>query len=105
MIDGCSRLGAIRRVFLPMAAPGVAAVALFAFTVAWQEFLFALTLMKDPNKYTLSVGINAFVGIGGAVSWGYIMAMSVLIIVPSLLFFLFMQRYMIAGLTSGAVKG
>jgi ABC-type glycerol-3-phosphate transport system permease component len=104
MIDGCSRLGAIRRVFLPIAAPGVAAVAIFAFTSAWQEFFFAYTMLKDQNKYTLSVGINFFVGIAGTVVWGNIMAMAVLIMVPSLIFFLFMQRYMVTGLTAGAVK-
>jgi ABC-type glycerol-3-phosphate transport system permease component len=104
MIDGCSRLDAIRRVFLPVAAPGVAAVALFAFTAAWQEFMFALTMMKDMKKYTLSVGINFFVGIAGTVVWANIMAMAVLIIVPALIFFLFLQRYMVAGLTAGAVK-
>lgn len=105
MIDGCSRIGAIRRVFLPVAAPGIAAVALFAFTIAWQEFMFALTMMKDQSKYPLSVGINFFVGIAGSVVWGNIMAMAVLIIVPGLIFFLFLQRYMISGLTAGAVKG
>jgi multiple sugar transport system permease protein len=105
MIDGCSRLGAVRRVFLPVAAPGIAAVALFSFTLAWQEFMFALTMMKDMDKYTLSVGINFFVGIAGTVVWGNIMAMAVLIIVPGLIFFLFLQRYMISGLTAGAVKG
>ena len=105
MIDGCGRLGAIRRVFLPVAAPGIAAVALFAFTNAWQEFMFALTMMKDMDKYTLSVGINFFVGIAGTVVWGNIMAMAVLIVVPGLIFFLFLQRYMISGLTAGAVKG
>jgi len=104
MIDGCSRLQAIRRVFLPVAAPGVAAVALFTFSTAWQEFMFALTLMKDPNLYPLSVGINFFVGIQGTVLWGNIMAMAVLIIVPSLIFFLFLQRYLVSGLTAGAVK-
>lgn len=104
MIDGCSRLQGIWRVFLPVAAPGVAAVALFAFTSAWQEFMFAMTMMKDMNKYTLSVGINFFVGIAGSVVWGNIMAMAVLIIVPGLIIFLFLQRYMITGLTAGAVK-
>ncbi len=104
MIDGCSRLQAIRRVFLPVASPGVAAVALFAFTTAWQEFTFALTLLKDPKLYPLSVGINFFVGIQGTVLWGNIMAMAVLIIVPSLIFFLFLQRYLVSGLTAGAVK-
>jgi ABC-type glycerol-3-phosphate transport system permease component len=105
MIDGCSRLGAVRRVFLPVAAPGIAAVALFSFTLAWQEFMFALTMMKEMDKYTLSVGINFFVGMGGTVVWGNIMAMAVLIIVPGLIFFLFLQRYMITGLTAGAIKG
>ncbi len=104
MIDGCSRLQAIQRVFLPVAAPGVAAVALFAFTTAWQEFMFALTLMKDPKMYPLSVGINFFIGVQGTVLWGNIMAMAVLIIVPSLIFFLFLQRYLVGGLTAGAVK-
>lgn len=105
MIDGCSRLHALWRVILPVAAPGVAAVALFSFTLAWQEFMFALTMMKDMNKYTLSVGINFFVGMGGTVVWGNIMAMAVLIIVPSLILFLFLQRYLVSGLTAGAIKG
>jgi ABC-type glycerol-3-phosphate transport system permease component len=104
MIDGCSRVGAIRRVFLPIASPGIAAVALFAFTSAWQEFMFALTMMKEQTMYPLSVAINFFVGPAGTVEWGNIMAMAVLIIVPSLIFFLFMQRYIVAGLTAGAVK-
>jgi lactose/L-arabinose transport system permease protein len=56
------------------------------------------------KKYTLSVGINFFVGIGGTVVWGNIMAMAVLIIVPALIFFLFLQRYFIAGITAGGVK-
>ncbi|MDE0199553.1 MAG: carbohydrate ABC transporter permease, partial [Caldilineaceae bacterium] len=73
--------------------------------IAWQEFMFALTMMKDQEKYPLSVGINFFVGIAGSVVWGNIMAMAVLIIVPGLIFFLFLQRYMISGLTAGAVKG
>ena len=105
MIDGATRSQALRQVFLPVAAPGVAAAALFAFTSAWQEFIFALTVMKDPAKYTLAVGINAFVGPGGTVAWGNIMAMAVLIIVPGLAVFLLLQRYMISGLSAGAVKG
>lgn len=105
MIDGCSRPGAIRRVFLPVAAPGVAAVALFAFTLAWQEYFFALVMLRDMDKRTLSVAIAGFVGLAGAVSWGYIMATAVVIIVPALIIFLLLQRYMVAGLTAGAVKG
>jgi multiple sugar transport system permease protein len=105
MIDGCSRLGAIRRVFLPVAAPGVAAVALFAFTIAWQEYFFALVMLRDMDLRTLSVAITGFVGLAGAVSWGYIMATAVIIIVPALIIFVLLQRYMISGLTAGAVKG
>jgi multiple sugar transport system permease protein len=105
LLDGATRAQALRQVFLPVAAPGVAAAALFAFTSAWQEFIFALTVMKDPAKYTLSVGINAFVGAGGTVVWGNIMATAVLIIVPGLIVFLLLQRYMISGLSAGAVKG
>lgn len=105
MLDGATRVGAMWQVFLPVAAPGVAAAALFAFTAAWQEFIFALTVMKDPSKYTLSVGINFFVGAGGTVVWGNIMAMATLIIVPGLFVFLLLQRYMISGLSAGAVKG
>lgn len=104
MIDGCSRLGAIWRVFAPVAAPGMAAVAIFTFTAAWQEFFFAFTMIKDQSRYTLPVAINSFVGIGGAVSWGYIMATAVLIIIPLLTFFLIMQRFIVAGLSAGAVK-
>lgn len=105
MIDGATRGQALRQVFLPVAAPGVAAAALFAFTSAWQEFIFALTVMKDPSKYTLSVGINAFVGNSGTVVWGNLMAMAVVIIAPGLIVFLLLQRYMVSGLSAGAVKG
>ncbi|MCL6432550.1 MAG: carbohydrate ABC transporter permease, partial [Anaerolineae bacterium] len=76
----------------------------FSFTTGLEVFIFAMQLLDDTYHLHLSVGINFFVGQGGTVVWGNIMAMAVLIVVPALIIFLFLQRYMVAGLTAGAVK-
>ena len=104
MIDGCTRLAALRRVILPLTLPGMGATVAFVFTAAWSELLFGLMLINSESQKTFSVGLLTFVG-KFAVDWGQMMAASVLALIPVCLFFLFLQRYLVTGLTAGAVKG
>jgi multiple sugar transport system permease protein len=104
MIDGCTRFGALRRIILPLTLPGMGATLAFVFTAAWGELLFALMLINSDDQKTFSVGLLTFVG-KFAVDWGQMMAASVLALIPVCLFFLFLQRYLVTGLTAGAVKG
>lgn len=104
LIDGCSRLQALRRVILPLSLPGILAVGVFSFLVAWDEFIFALTLMARDEMRTLPPGIIlSFVG-QFAIRWEDMMAASVIITVPVVVAFLILQRYLIQGLTAGAIK-
>ncbi|WP_199441109.1 carbohydrate ABC transporter permease [Umezawaea beigongshangensis] len=104
MVDGCGRWGAFRRVTLPLLGPGLVATSVFAFITAWNEFLFALVLIRDQNKQTLPVWLSGFQSAFGT-DWGGTMAASALFTVPVLVFFLIVQRKMVAGGTAGAVKG
>jgi multiple sugar transport system permease protein len=104
MIDGCTRFEALRRVILPLTLPGMGATVAFVFTAAWSELLFGLMLINSESQKTFSVGLLTFIG-KFAVDWGQMMAASVLALIPVCLFFLFLQRYLVTGLTAGAVKG
>src|SRR5215469_3489390 len=104
MIDGATRFGAFRRVILPLAAPGVLAASLYAFTQAWNEFLYALVFITDVKLRTLPVGLSTFIT-GDVYGWGYLMAGAVLTTVPVIVAYIYLQRYMVEGLTAGSVKG
>jgi N,N'-diacetylchitobiose transport system permease protein len=104
MIDGCGRWGAFRRVTLPLLGPGLVATSVFSFITAWNEFLYALVFMRDSAKQTLPVWLSTF-RTAFSVDWGGIMAASVIYALPALVFFLIVQRKLVSGLTSGAVKG
>lgn len=104
MIDGCTRAMALRRIILPLTLPGMGATVAFVFTAAWSELLFALMLINSEDQKTFSVGLLTFIG-KFAVDWGQMMAASVLALVPVCLFFAVLQRYLVTGLTAGAVKG
>lgn len=103
-VDGCTRLTAFYRVTLPLALPGVIVVAVFAFMAGWDEYFFARTLISSENNWVLSVGLTSFQG-QYAIDWDGIMAAAVVFALPAAIFFLFVQRYLIQGLTGGAVKG
>lgn len=104
MIDGCTRFQALRKVVFPLTLPGLGATLGFVFTAAWSELLFALMLISKNDAMTFPVGLLTFVS-KFSVDWGQMMAAGVLALVPSCLFFIFIQRYLVQGLTSGAVKG
>jgi len=104
LIDGCSRLGVIWRIVIPLSAPALASVALYTFMIAWNEFLFAFMFLDTPEKFTLSRGV---VQLAQSVhlSKQLVMAASVTVTVPILALFLFFERRLVRGLTAGAMKG
>jgi multiple sugar transport system permease protein len=104
MIDGATRFGAFRRVILPLAAPGVLAAALYAFTQAWNEFLYSLVFITDARLRTLPVGLASFIT-GDVYGWGYLMSGAVLTTLPVIAAYVYLQKYMVEGLTAGSVKG
>jgi multiple sugar transport system permease protein len=103
-VDGCGRYAVFFRVILPLTAPGLAATALFAFIAAWKEYLFALVLATDSSMFTVTVAIAGLFA-ETRTSWNYVMAAAVITTIPALIFYLFLERYMVRGLTAGAVKG
>lgn len=104
MIDGASRFTAFRQIILPLTLPGIAATLGFVFTAAWSELLFALMLISGNESATFPVGLLTFVS-KFSVDFGQMMAAGVLALIPACLFFLLIQRYLVQGLTAGAVKG
>lgn len=104
IIDGCSSLGILLRIVVPMLAAPVAAVAMFSFILAWNEFLFPLIFAKDSSVRPISVGLAFFIDVFG-IQWGPLMAASVLMSIPAIIAFSLGQKYIIKGLSEGAVKG
>jgi len=103
-IDGATRLGAMVRVVLPLAAPGLATTAVLAFLEGWKEFLLALTFLTDEERKTVPLVLQSFVG-RGDVDWGAVMATSVLYTLPVALVFVLARKHLMTGRTAGAVKG
>ncbi|MFE1774558.1 carbohydrate ABC transporter permease [Streptomyces sp. NPDC059008] len=101
-VDGCGPLGALFRVVVPAALPGIVAVAVYAFMTAWGEVLFASVMTNDTTR-TLSVGLQGY-ATQNDVYWNQVMAASLVVSVPVVAGFLLLQRYLVAGLTAGAVK-
>ena len=105
MVDGSSRLRAFMTITLPLVAPGLVAVSVFAFIQAWNEFIFALVVMNRPDKQTLPVWLQTFNEGARGTDWGGVMAGSTLMAIPVVIFFVLVQRRVVTGLTAGAVKG
>mgnify|MGYP002732488535 CR=1 FL=1 len=103
-IDGCNRFGAFIRVFVPIAVPGVIVCAIFSFLYAWGDLAYGMTFITEQAMRPITAGIFNFMGQYGT-KWSYLTAFAVVTILPVALIFLFMQKYIISGLTSGAVKG
>ena len=102
-IDGCSPLQALWYVILPLARPGLAACAIYLMIVAWSEFVFARTLVTKSDLWTVTVGLQSFVG-EYLVDWPALMAAGVVSLAPMLVLFLLLEPFLVSGLTSGAVK-
>jgi multiple sugar transport system permease protein len=103
-VDGCSRLGALVRVMLPLSRPGIIATALYAFLLCWDEFLYALIFTSTSEAKTIPVAIAEFTG-RNAVDFGLIAAGGILAALPPVVLTMAFQRYLISGLSTGAVKG
>jgi ABC-type glycerol-3-phosphate transport system permease component len=103
-IDGATRIGAMVRVVLPLAAPGLATVAVLSFLEGWKEFLLALTFINDENRKTVPLVLQSFVG-RGDVDWAKVMATSVLYTLPVAIVFVLARKHLMTARTGGAVKG
>jgi multiple sugar transport system permease protein len=102
-VDGGGALTALWRILVPISVPGLVSVGIYTFMIAWNEYLFALTLTRTEDKRTVPIGISLLMG-QHSFEWNEMMAMSVLGSVPVLVLFLFFQRYFMGGMTAGAVK-
>lgn len=103
LIDGCSPVKVLLLIVMPLARAGIIATGVLAFIRAWNEFLFALILTKGPERAPISVGLAELFG-QYSIEWNGIMAITTLAVLPLLVVFIFVQRYVIAGITSGAIK-
>jgi ABC-type glycerol-3-phosphate transport system permease component len=104
MVDGCGRLGVLLRIVLPLTVPALAVVAFFSFTLSWNEFIYASVLVSDLNVRTIPTGIPNFI-VEDVFFWGPMMASTLISAVPPLVVYFLFQRFLITGLTLGAVKG
>lgn len=105
MVDGCTRLGAMWRVTVPLAVPGLVSVGVFSFNHAWNEFLFALVFTSSESKKVLPLGLATWIGQDNIYSWGMLLSGAVLITLPVMAFYLLVQKKLVVGLSEGGAKG
>ena len=103
-IDGCNRFTAFIRILVPIARPGVIVCAVFSFLYAWGDLAYGMTFIQNQKMRPITAGIFNFMGQYGT-KWSYLTAFAVVTIIPVALIFIFMQKYIISGMTNGAVKG
>ena len=103
LVDGCSRFKALRTITLPVALPGIVTAVIFTFVAAWNEFTVALTVMSELPKEPISIGITTFIG-QYDVAWEYLFAATTIAIVPVVILFISIEKYLVGGLTAGSVK-
>lgn len=104
VVDGCGPLGLLLRIILPISTPAIMAVGMYAFILAWNEFLFALLVSTDKSTRTISVGLAFYIDEAG-IHWGPLMAASVLMSIPAITIFTLSQKLLVKGLSEGSVKG
>jgi multiple sugar transport system permease protein len=105
MIDGCGRIRTLIRIVLPVSLPGLVSAGIFAFTLSWNEFLYALIFIQSESSKTVPVGVVGQLVLGDVFFWGPLMAAALLGSLPVVFVYMFFQRYFVAGMTAGAVKG
>jgi multiple sugar transport system permease protein len=103
LVDGCTRGQALRRIVMPLAAPGLVTAVIFCFIAAWNEYVIALTLINTPERQPLTVGVTSFIGLNKT-EWQFLFASSLIAIVPVVILFGAIERYLIGGLTAGSIK-
>jgi len=103
MIDGCSKFSVLWRITLPLSLPGLVTAIIFTFITAWNEFVVALTLTSSPDIRPLTVGITNFIGLY-EVQWHYVFATSLIAIVPVVILFIAIEKWLVSGLTAGSIK-
>lgn len=102
-IDGASRFGTLRRVILPLALPGLVTAFIFTFIAAWNEYVIALTLISTPEREPLTVGLTSLIG-QYQIQWNFLFAGSLIAIIPVVILFASIEKYLVGGLTAGSVK-
>jgi multiple sugar transport system permease protein len=102
-MDGCTRRQALTRIVLPLAAPGLVTAVIFCFIAAWNEYVIALTLINTPENQPLTLGVTSFIGLNET-EWQFLFAASLIAVVPVVVLFALIERYLIAGLTAGSLK-
>jgi len=102
-IDGCSIIGALLRIVIPCSAPGIAAVSIYCTIMSWSEYLYAKTFMSGGENFTLTVGATTFIG-EMEIHWNDLMAVSLIGTIPLLIAFVKLEKYLVSGMTGGAVK-
>jgi multiple sugar transport system permease protein len=103
MVDGTSRLGALRRVTVPLAMPGIVTALIFTFIAAWNEFISALTLVSNPNEFPLTVRMDSFIG-AYTIDWQHLFGASVIATIPVFILFALIEGRVVGGLTAGSIK-
>lgn len=103
MVDGCTRIGAIRRIMMPLALPGIVATITYTFVLGWSNVIYPLSFITDETKKLVSIGFLSLVS-GDATPWNGVMAAAIFSALPVVLVFLFLQKYLVGGLASGGVK-
>lgn len=103
-IDGCTRMSAFFRILIPVTKPGIMVCAIFSFLYAWGDLAYGMTFILDQERRPITAGIFNFMGQYGT-KWSYLTAFAIVAIIPVALIFIFMQKYIVSGMTSGAVKG
>ncbi len=104
IVDGCGPLGLLVRIILPISTPAIMAVGMYAFILAWNEFLFALLVSTDKTTRTISVGLAFYIDEAG-IHWGPLMAASILMSIPAIVVFTLSQKLLVRGLAEGSIKG
>jgi multiple sugar transport system permease protein len=102
-IDGCGRVGTMIRIMLPLTLPGIVTAVTFTFIAAWNEYVVALTLIQDDSRKPLTVGINSYVT-AYQQNWSQMFAASLIAIVPAVILFALIEKYLVGGMTAGAIK-